>query len=171
MVMKLVVIAAIISLVLLAGCVEEGQEQNGEEPIKIGFLGPLSGPAAYTCEPVKKGFELAHSQKPGFDGREIKLLFEDDKCQAVEAVKATRKFMETDSIKIVVSGVCSNSTLAIAPIAEEKEAILITPVSAAPSISEAGSHVFRISASSDLMASNTARIVWEKGFKKSRHCF
>ncbi|MDD5148346.1 MAG: ABC transporter substrate-binding protein [Candidatus ainarchaeum sp.] len=146
---------------LLAGC---AQPQG--ETVKIGFAGPMSGAMAYTGEAVKNGFELAHSQKSTFKGKQIEIIYEDEKCNPAEALSAAKKLVEIDDSNIVVSGVCSSSTLAIAPYAQEKKIILISPVAATPALTNAGEYVFRIASSSVHMASNAARIAKESGYEK-----
>lgn len=155
---------ALISIIFFLGCVQPEPEKT--ETITIGYFGPLSGAVAYTGEPVKNGFELAHSQKSTFNGKNIEVMFEDDKCSTEQAVTIAKKFFELNDIKVIVSGVCSSSTLGVAPVAQEKRFVLVSPVAASPTITDAGEYIFRISASSNLMAANAARILSEKGYSK-----
>lgn len=158
-----VIVLAAISLIIMLPSPETGLILSAE-PIKIGFIGPLSGMLAYTGEPVKNGFELAHEQNQFVDGKRIEVIYEDGKCNTKEAVDAANKLTEIDDVNVIVSGVCSSSTLGIAPIAEKKGIILVSPVAASPDITNAGDYVFRISSSSTLMASNAARISKEMGY-------
>jgi len=136
------------------------------EPIKIGYFGPATGPVSYSGAPIKEAFELAFSQMPEANGRPIQVIFEDDKCDPKEAVTVATKLLDVDNVDILVSGVCSGSTLAVAPIAQERKAILISPAAASPKITTAGDFVFRLASSSELMAAETVKAMQKLGIKK-----
>ncbi|MFA7302563.1 MAG: ABC transporter substrate-binding protein [Candidatus Paceibacterota bacterium] len=116
------------------------------EPIKIGYIGPFTGPVAGTSgEDVANGWKLAVSKRPGAAGRPIEVIYEDDACDPKQAVNAAQKLINIDKVNIVVNGVCSGSMVAVAPLTEAKDLILFTPVSTSPKISDAGEYVFRTS--------------------------
>lgn len=158
------IIAALVIAGIWYGVSKKSTAPTEEGPIKIGFISPLTGPVAYTGEPVKNGFELAHEKNSVFNDRIIEIIYEDDKCITEEAVKAAKKQIEIDNVKIVVSGVCSGSALGVAPIAQERKVILISPVAASPALTDSGEYVFRIASPSNLMASNAAKIVKNLGY-------
>ena len=152
---------SLVLLLVIAFCLFIALDREvQEDTVKIGFVGPFTGALAATGEPVKTGFELANEQS------NIEVIYEDDKCNVNEAVKAAKKLIEIDKVKILVSGVCSSSTLGMAPLAEENGVILISPVAASPDITDAGDYVFRVASSSDLMASNAAKLLIEQGYSK-----
>ena len=159
------IIAGIIIILIIVGIVYVNNLNQKRDVIKIGYIGPLSGALVYTGEPVKNGFELANSKYNSYN-KNISVIYEDDKCSPVDALNAARKLINIDNVNIIVSGVCSSSTLAIAPLAEENKKILISPVSASPDIKNAGDYVFRIAASSDLLGSKAADIVYDLGYSK-----
>jgi len=135
-----------------------------KEPIKIGFIGPLTGPVANPGVYVKNSFELAQTQLSTVNGREIQVFYEDGKCIPKEGVTAAKKLLEVNEVNVIVSAVCGGSMLAIAPLMQDK--ILISPIVSTPAISEAGDYVFRISSSADLFAKKTALKIRELGFTK-----
>lgn len=119
------------------------------ETIKIGFVGPFTGPVAGSSgEDVGNGWKLAVAERPEIAGKEVEVIYEDDACDPKQAASAAQKLVVVDKVSIVINGVCSGSMLAMAPITEEAGAILFTPVSTSPKITDAGDHVFRTSASS-----------------------
>lgn len=146
--------------------VDFGQETKEKEVIKVGFVNPMSGPLSYIGDQVKFGFELAHSLKSEVEDHKIEIVEEDDKCNPEAAVLATKKLLEIDNVNIIVDGVCSSSVLAIAPIMESANKILLSPVAASPLITNSGAFVYRISSSSEIMAKQAATNVSELGFKK-----
>lgn len=143
------------------------QKTSGDETIKIGYFGPLSGPLGVsTGESIVEAFKLAHEQNPLIQNYRIEVIYEDDKCESIAGVSAVQKLLNKDKVDFLVSGLCSRSTLAVAPLAEERRKILISAGAAAPSITDAGDYVFRLSASSVLSGKKAASILHEKGFRK-----
>lgn len=153
----------VILLVLLAGYwyFSKPAPASGEA-IKIGYIGPFSGPVAGTAgEDVANGWKLAFSKNSIVGGRPIEVIYEDDACDPKQAVSAAQKLINVDKVKIIVNGVCSGSMLAAAPITESNKVVLFTPVSTSPKISDAGDYVFRTSGTGD----HTAQAIIE-GIKK-----
>ena len=115
--------------------------------IKIGYVGPFTGPVAATSgEDIGNGWKLAVAKRPTLAGRPVEMIYEDDACDPKKAVSAVTKLINVDKVKIIVNGVCSGSMVAMAPVTEASKAILFTPVSTSPKITDAGDYVFRTSA-------------------------
>lgn len=159
-------VIVLVAIVLIALGFNKNQGRE-EEVIKIGYFGPFTGLlAASTGESVAEGFKLAEAQKNTFGNKKVEVIYEDDACDAKKALSAARKLIDTDKVKILVSGVCSASTLAVAPIAEQNKIILITPTSASPKITTAGDYVFRLSSPTTGMAQAANDYIVNKGYKK-----
>jgi len=163
-----IAIAIILIAIFITGCIKTPTGYVVKEPdtIKIGFVGPLTGFLAASGVAVKEAFELAHQQNPIVNGKRIEIIYADGRADPIAALKAAQKLINIDKVNIVVSGVASSSTLAIAPVAEQHNKLLISPVSQAPAISQAGDNVFRISPSSTPMAENIAKKLYEIGIRK-----
>jgi branched-chain amino acid transport system substrate-binding protein len=152
----------VLLLIAVAAILVTYKNNEDSNTVKIGYFAPLTGPAAETSEQMFNSFKLAYSQNPSVNGKNIKVIYEDDGCDPKKAVTAAKKFIEVDKVDILVSGVCSGSTLAVAPIAEANKIILFTPVSTTPKLTHAGDYVFRVSGSSDNVASSTVLEVYNK---------
>lgn len=137
------------SLLFLAACAQSDE-------IRIGYVGPLTGPVAHTGQAALDGFLLAHNLSPSAGERRVEVLVEDDQCNPRIALTAAKTLVEVRDVDVLVSGVCSSSTLALAPYAAERGILLVSAVAASPELSRAGPHVFRASSSSELMAARTA---------------
>lgn len=121
----------------------------GTETVKIGYVGPFTGPVAGSSgEDVGNGWKLAVKKRPMVAGKTVEVIYEDDACDPKQAATAAQKLLNIDKVQIVINGVCSGSALSIAPITEAVGAILFTPVSTSPKLTDAGDRVFRTSASS-----------------------
>ncbi len=121
---------------------------HGEDTgnIKIGFIGPLTGAGAPYGEPARGALQIAVDEinaNGGVSGRNIEVIYEDGKCSNKDAVNAAQKLINVDKVKVIIGGLCSGETLAIAPITEAARVILFSPGSSAPSITHAGDYVFR----------------------------
>lgn len=139
-------------LVVLAGGYFVFNKKDGAvstETVKIGYVGPFTGPVAGSSgEDVGNGWKLAVKKRPTVAGKTVEVVYEDDACDPKQAAAAAQKLLSVDKVRIVINGVCSGSALSIAPITEAAGAILFTPVSTSPKLTDAGDHVFRTSASS-----------------------
>ena len=72
------------------------------------------------------------------------MLYEDSGSDPDHALAAARRLMEEERVSAIIGGVLSSETLAIAPLAEENEVLLLSPASSSPKITAAGKYVFRI---------------------------
>jgi len=134
-----------------------------EPPIKIGVMYPLTGDAAAYGLPIQKATQIAADEintQGGINGKQIKFIFEDSKCNAKDANAAAQKLVNVDKVKVIIGGVCSSETLGAAPITEANKVILISPSSTSPDITNAGDFVFRVAPSdsfSGIVASEFAK--------------
>ncbi len=148
-----------------------GQQSPSPSVIKIGYVGPLTGSLGVsTGESVREGLQFANKERPTVGDKRIELMVEDDACDGKKAVTATQKLLNVDHVDVLIT-MCSGSMLAMAPIAEANKTILISPVAGAPSITDAGDYVFRISASSKTSGGAAALYAREKGYKKAAVLF
>ena len=134
-----------------------------DQVIKVGVIAPFTGRMASWGENIKDSLELYVDQHQGF---EIELIYEDSKCNPQEGVSAAQKLINIDDVEVIIGGVCSSVTLAVAPIAEKNEVVLITPVSQSSSIKDAGDYVFRIALANDVATKALAEKAYNDGNKK-----
>ena len=116
------------------------------EPIKVGFMGALTGDAVTLGVSIKAAVELARDEinaAGGVNGRPIELVSEDSECDAKAATNAASKLMTIDKVVAVIGGLCSSETLAAAPLANSNQVPLISYSSTNPQITSAGDYVFR----------------------------
>jgi branched-chain amino acid transport system substrate-binding protein len=130
----------IVVIVILAIVIPLSLKKPAEkEVIKIGVITPLTGELSSWGNAIQKGLELAKEEN-----KNIKLIYEDSKCDPKEAVSAAQKLINVDKVNIIIGTVCSSETLAIAPITEENSVILMSVGSSSPKITYAGDYVFRM---------------------------
>ncbi|MFA7286278.1 MAG: penicillin-binding protein activator [Patescibacteria group bacterium] len=132
-------------------------------PIKIGWVGPLSGGAASYGESIRRGVEMASRElNPGT----IEIVFEDTKCEGRDTVNAVNKLISVDGVSAIVGEVCSGATLAAAPVANQNGVVMISPASTSPRLSEAGTFFFRTVPSDASQGLFGANLVYDNGFRK-----
>ncbi|HEY4524485.1 MAG TPA: ABC transporter substrate-binding protein, partial [Candidatus Paceibacterota bacterium] len=144
--MKYIVAVIVIALVIWGFVFWSGNQTTPTtaEPIKIGFIGPLTGDGAPYGETEKNAILLALedlASKP--DAQKLEMIYEDGKCSGKDATSAIQKLISIDKVKIVLGGVCSAETLAAAPIAEQNQVLMFSAFSSHPDISKAGNYIFR----------------------------
>jgi len=168
-----IIVIAIVAVFFLVGGIYEFSSTGlftassaNQDVIKIGFIGPLTGPAASTGISAKQGFQLANEYFPTINGKKVEVIYEDDKADPTTALTAAKKLVEVNGAKIIVSAF-SGPTLALVPYSNENGFLLTSPLAATPKLSNAGEYFFRLVPSSEAIASNTAEIVYQKGFKKT----
>lgn len=126
------------------------QKQSGsakdQGPVKIGWVGPLTGDVAYLGQDSLKSAQIAVeevNEAGGINGRPLGLLIEDGKCSPKEGASAANKLINIDNVPVILGGQCSGELLAMAPLAEEKKVVLISGCSSAPTVTNAGDYTFR----------------------------
>lgn len=145
---KLIVgVIVVVAVVAIGYFVSKGpSEQTLTEPIKIGFIAPLTGDAANLGENSKLAVQMALEEinaQGGINGRPLEVIYEDGKCNAKDAANAGNKLINVDRVPVIIGGLCSSETLAVSPVAENSKTVMLSPCSSAPKITEAGDYIFR----------------------------
>jgi len=101
---------------------------QAQEPLKIGVVSVLTGPAASLGQQVRDGFQLAVDQNGGkLGGVPVQITVIDDELKPDVAVGKVRSFVEGGKVDFVVGPVFSNILGAIAKPVLDSGAILISP--------------------------------------------
>ena len=160
-------IVSLVVIVLIVWAIVANVRTSSSNAIKIGYFGPFTGPVAgSTGLDIANGFKLAYAANHTINGKNVQIVYEDDACDPQKAVSAANKLIDIDKVNVLVSGVCSGSSLSAAPIAEAHKVILFTPVSTTPRLTTAGDYVFRTSASAVVTADAILKYVTDSGYKK-----
>ena len=113
---------------------------HAQEPIKIGFSGALTGPAAFVGVEIKRGAEIAIDEinaKGGIKGRKLVLVSRDDEHNPVKTVAQYRELVEREKVVAIVGATNSASMLAVTPIVNDTLKVpVICPATDATAITE-----------------------------------
>ncbi len=112
------------------------------EPVKIGMVLPMTGPTAGYGKDGKMGADLARDEINAaggiLGGRQIELIFEDEKGTPQDGVAAVQKLMTQGQVKAIIAGMNSSITLAESAITRNK-ILHINPGAQADAITDRGS--------------------------------
>ena len=136
---RFILVAACIAVVA-TGCQKKVSE------IKVGGIGPVTGEAATFGDSTKKGYFLAVDEwnaKGGINGKQIKLVFADDKGDAAEGATVFTKLIQQDKVVAIIGTVMSKVSLAGAPIAQAAKIPMISSSSTNEKVTQVGDYIFR----------------------------
>jgi len=131
------------------------------ESIKIGVISSQTGVGSYLGQQQIRGFEIALeeiNQNGGINGQEIKLIFEDSKSEAKEGVNVANKLINIDKVKYIIGDSWNDTTVAIVPIINEKEIIMLSPVTNLNQLSQ-NDFFFRTMPTTKEMVTKTAHFL------------
>jgi branched-chain amino acid transport system substrate-binding protein len=114
--------------------------------VVIGGVAPLTGEAATFGVSTKNGYDLAVAEwnaKGGVLGKQVKLVFADDKGDPAEGATVYTKLIEQDKACAIVGTVMSKVSLAGAPICQAAKIPMIATASTNPKVTGVGNFVFR----------------------------
>ncbi|TQR17976.1 substrate-binding domain-containing protein [Psychrobacillus soli] len=139
--------------------------------IKVGVLASLTGALESYGKQTRNGFELgleyATDGTMEVAGKKIEVIFEDTETKPEVAVQKATKLLEEDEVDFLVGSSSSGDTLAVLPLAEEYEKIMIIEPAVADSItgSEFNPYLFRTGRNSSQDAVAGAAAIAGEGVK------
>ncbi|HHD63099.1 MAG TPA: hypothetical protein ENK96_01770 [Desulfobulbaceae bacterium] len=127
----------ILLVILLFGC--DRKEQSvipSGKTIKIGVIGPMSGPEKALGMDSMEGMQTALLMQPYLhNGDALELVIEDDKNEPVRSVKAFRKLVTEDKVSAIILLSASASALAVNSIADNYHIPVLVVLATHPEIS------------------------------------
>ena len=145
------ILLACLAIFLLAGC-------SKEKPIKLGFVGGLSGAAADLGLSSRDGVLLAIEKRNatgGIRGRKIELLIRDDENNPDVAKKAVQSLLD-EGVVAIIGPDTSNMAVAAAPVAEAGKTVMISPTVTTRELSGKYQYFFRVIQATDKYATKKA---------------
>lgn len=99
----------------------QSQSARAADPIKIGSVLSVTGPAAFLGDPELKTLQLyvdLINQKGGVLGRPLQLVHYDDASDAGKANGFGKRLIEEDKVDVLIGGTTTGATMAMVPLAE-----------------------------------------------------
>jgi branched-chain amino acid transport system substrate-binding protein len=139
----------IASLLFAFACERKGGPGAGGSTgeIVIGYYGDLSGRTSNFGQSTKRGVEMAADEinkAGGINGRQVKILSEDDEGRPEKAATVVTKLIDQDRVVALLGEVASGNTLAAAPKAQAAKVPMISPSSTNPAVTQVGDYISRV---------------------------
>lgn len=137
--------AALLALTVLGAC------RGAHDEVVIGIAGPLSLANGHSMKQAAQMAADEINQGGGIGGRQVRLVFADDKADPGQAIEVARQLRADPSVVAVVGHVNSGASLKAATIYNAENSSVpgtpvaeISPASSAPALTGAGEWTFRI---------------------------
>lgn len=116
------------------------------EPVRLGFIGGMSGRVADLGIDGRNGAMLAvemRNKAGGIKGRQIQLTIEDDQQNPEVARKAVSKLID-GKVEAIIGPMTSSMAMATVPIANQAQTVLISPTVTTNELSGLDDYFFRL---------------------------
>lgn len=145
------------TLLLLAGC-------QKPEPIRLGFIGGITGRVADLGVSGRNGVQLAVEQRNaagGIKGRQIELVVKDDGQDAETAKRAIGELIG-QNVELIIGPMTSSMAIAIMPQVSASKSILLSPTVTTTDLSGKDDNFLRVISVTTDYAAKSARYQYEK---------
>jgi branched-chain amino acid transport system substrate-binding protein len=159
--MKFLALISGAMLLVLAAC-------SPPQPIRLGFLGGLSGRVADLGEAGRNGALLAVEEANaagGINGRRIELLIHDDAQRAEAAVKEAESLI-AEGVVAIVGPMTSSMAEAVLPVATHAGLVVVTPTVTASTLGGKDDVLFKVAPSVGEHTRRMAAFVFAHGLKR-----
>lgn len=109
------------------------------EEIQIGVAGPMTGQLANIGDQFRQGAEAAAkaiNEKGGVNGKQIKLVIEDDVCDPKQAISVANRLV-ANGVRFVDGHACSGSSIPASAVYAEAGVLMMSPASSNPELTDA----------------------------------
>ncbi len=147
---------------IIAGC-------EKQEPIKIGFIGPLTGKFSDIGIGGRDGAILAieeENKKGGINGRKIVLIVKDDMQDQNIAIKKDKELIE-EGVVAIIGHMTSQMSVSVMPFINKKKIVLISPTTSSNSLTGIDDYFLRVIPPNIYECKRLAHYAYEKmGIRK-----
>lgn len=128
----------LISLMILAPSCSQTKTADMRPDFTAGVMAPMTGLSAPLGKQMMQGIELAANES----GNTIRLIIEDDQCDAKAGVTAAKKLIEIDRVDAILGPICTVAILPSAGMVEEAKTPRITTGMVVQKTANAGEYHF-----------------------------
>jgi len=142
---------------------------QGKEPLRIGALLAVTGPASFLGAPEARTLEMLVEDlnaKGGVDGRRVELVLKDTGGNPEKAISFAKQLIEEDRVFAIIGPATSGETIAVKPIAEEAKTILLSCAAAEVIVNPVLPHVFKVAPKDSHAAEMIFRRMQKMGVKR-----
>ncbi|MGO4835388.1 ABC transporter substrate-binding protein, partial [Rhizobiaceae sp. 2RAB30] len=140
------------------------------DPVKIGMITTLSGPAGYLGQDIRDGFKLAMELEGGkLGGVPVELVVEDDGLKPGQGKQIAERFLGEEGIKLFTGIVFSNVAGATVPDIVDNDAFYVSPNAAPSNLAgkECSENYFVVSWQNDSLHESAGQNATNLGYKSA----
>ncbi|MDD2897437.1 MAG: ABC transporter substrate-binding protein [Desulfuromonadaceae bacterium] len=144
-------------LVLLCAC-------NKQEPVRLGFIGGLTGKVADLGVAGRNGVQLAIEQRNaagGINGHPVELIVRDDEQNPDTARRVAGELIR-ENIELIIGPMTSSIAMAVLPQINASKSILLSPTVTTTELSGKDDNFLRVIGATTSYAAKNARFLFEK---------
>jgi branched-chain amino acid transport system substrate-binding protein len=139
------------------------------DPIKVGSVLSVTGPAAFLGDPELKTLQLYVediNKKGGVLGRQLQLVHYDDGSDANKANGFAKRLLDDDKVDILIGGTTTGSTMSMVPLAEKSGTPFISLAGAVVIIEPVKKFVFKTPHTDRMAAEKVFEDMKKRGISK-----
>ena len=139
------------------------------DPIKIGSVLSVTGPAAFLGDPELKTLQMYVddlNKKGGVIGRQLQLVHYDDGSDANKANGFAKRLIDDDKVDILVGGTTTGSTMSMVPLVEKANIPFISLAGAVVIVEPVKKWVFKTPHTDRMAAEKVFEDMKKRGFTK-----
>lgn len=125
---------------------------------RIGVISPLTGNLSDVGTEMVQGIRLALRQSTA----NVELMIEDSEGDPLQAVQATQKVTQDESINAIIGPVRSETTVGAAAVANCQEIVLITPTATETGLADIGPYIFQLNVTPQIQGAAIAEYAIEE---------
>lgn len=139
------------------------------DPIKVGSVLSVTGPAAFLGDPELKTLQMyveELNKKGGLLGRPLQLVHYDDGSDANKANAFAKRLIEDDKVDFIVGGTTTGSTMSMVPLIEKAGVPFMSLAGAVVVVEPVKKWVFKASTTDRIAAERVLTDMKKKGLTK-----
>ena len=134
---------ALVASLALAACTSASA---ADEPIKVGALLAVTGPASFLGAPEARTLQLLADDlnaRGGIQGRKVELLVKDTGGSPEKAISFAKQLIEEEKVFAIVGPATSGETMAVKNIAEDAKTLLLSCAAAEVIVNPVAKYVLK----------------------------
>jgi branched-chain amino acid transport system substrate-binding protein len=157
---------ALLIVAVALGC---ARKEAPKEPIKLGAILAVTGPASFLGEPEAKTIEMLAEElnaKGGVNGHKVELVIKDSGTSPEKAISLAKQFIEEEKVFAIIGPSTSGETMKIKNIAEEGKTILMSCAAAEVIVNPVAKYVFKTPQKDSFAVEKIFKQMQKMGIKK-----
>lgn len=114
--------AALLAVTGCGGSAISDTGSDGERPLKVGLIVPLTGPVSSTGKALRNAFELGVKQvndAGGVNGTKVKYVVADDAGDPATSTQLARRLVQRDEVSMLFGTITGDTAEAVAKVADD----------------------------------------------------